>query len=51
MLDGTELENVLGYTYLGSEFEADGDTRRAVSIMQDGNRNATVWKLHEYLES
>ena len=32
MFGDKELENVLSFTYLGSEFEADGDSRHAIEI-------------------
>ena len=44
MLGDKELENVLSFTYLGSEFEADGDSRHwhAIEIRMVMAKAATV---------
>ena len=52
MLKGTKLENVLGYTYLGSEVEADGNTKRAIQVrlaiaMKQFGDFMNIWKAEE----
>ena len=59
IVKGTKLENVLGYTYLGSEVEADGNTKRAIQVrlaiaMKQFGDFMNIWKaevipLHQKL--
>ena len=47
-----ELENVLSFTYLGSEFEADGDSRHAIEIRmamakQQFGKLVEIWTADE----
>ena len=47
-----ELENVLSFTYLGSEFEADGDSRHAIEIRmtmakQQFSKLMEIWTADE----
>ena len=51
-VEGTELENVLCFTYLGSNFEADGDCEQDVKIRMSIAKSTfgklmEIWKAEE----
>ena len=51
-MEGTELENVLCFTYLGSNFEADGDCEQDVKIRMAIAKSTfgklmEIWKAEE----
>ena len=50
-MEGIELENVLCFTYLGSNFEADGDCEQEVKIKMAMYSQIDVWQTDEDLES